>query len=813
MKASFLRILAVFVLLAAVGHAAEVRTRLASTFLARGEKSLLEVRVEQDEPDEMPRIPQVKDVVIESLGFATPRMLPGRRLEYVFQYIVSSYAIGEHEIAPFEVVVDGVRSKTEPIKFSVFDPNDLKWGEAVGKPREAQEAVRYASVIKVGDSKVFENQTIPAEIKIYIPRELSRYIQDWGVPEYDRKNLAVWRFEPSEIRGEVNLLGQPYISLSYPTTMTPLSAGEVEIGPATVRITYAKMVFDQFAQRLDVQATLDIPKHTFEAAPLPNGAPEGFDNAVGKFMLGTAIKDTEVTEGEPLALDVIVTGSGNLDNLRSPKLIDPEGWKIYDATPNQRGDERRNLDGTVVFSQFIRPLEMKTAIPPFRLVYFDPEKEKYETVTTEPISINMTPATGGRNFETSGPPQALPMPVERMTDILGLIDTKTLLVDSNTGKIGIIAKVIGVLVAVALMLRALWLRFGHLLERDEEKIEMRKDLQDVEKLRSADGVTFLKRAGAFIEKWFPREEDEELARILRERDQLCYRATKQETDLSKARRGEILKNLKKAAFGFMLLIIFGATSGHANGKDIHTAAKTAYEEAKYEEAAKKWLDAGPYEQLSADTLYNIGNAAYRMGEPGQAALYYRRALLRERNHTESLQNLRFIERKYGAITVKRPSYQYSLAKIELSTWKGILWSGGWLLVVGLLIFPATRAGSRWRVVGVIAFVLGPLLMSLGSLGWRYYPDDAEFAAAERQAVVVRKGTALHTDASRTSTEVIDAPQGSLAEVIERSGRWVYIGFATKTRGWVPAESIEMVVPDSKPEAPKVRKSTADGSSA
>ena len=49
-------------------------------------------------------------------------------------------------------------------------------------------------------------------------------------------------------------------------------------------------------------------------------------------------------------------------------------------------------------------------------------------------------------------------------------------------------------------------------------------------------------------------------------------------------------------------------------------------EGRYSEAAKGWLDSGPFEQLSADTLFNIGNAAYRMGSPGEAALYYRRAL-------------------------------------------------------------------------------------------------------------------------------------------------------------------------------------------
>lgn len=147
------------------------------------------------------------------------------------------------------------------------------------------------------------------------------------------------------------------------------------------------MIFDRFTQRLQLEASLTVPKFDFNAEPLPDGAPEGFDQAVGKFTIGTTIKQTNVLEGEPLALDVIVSGSGNLDTLRSPKLIDATGWKVYDAAASQRGEERRELNGMVTFSQLIRPLEMKTSIPPFRLVYFDPEEEIYKTVISEAIPL------------------------------------------------------------------------------------------------------------------------------------------------------------------------------------------------------------------------------------------------------------------------------------------------------------------------------------------------------------------------------------------------------------------------------------------
>jgi tetratricopeptide (TPR) repeat protein len=242
-------------------------------------------------------------------------------------------------------------------------------------------------------------------------------------------------------------------------------------------------------------------------------------------------------------------------------------------------------------------------------------------------------------------------------------------------------------------------------------------------------------------------------------------------------------------------------------------ALDAYDSARYEEAIKLWLEGGNYQDLTADTLYNIGNACYRAGSPGHAALYYRRALVRDPGHQESRQNLRFIERKCGAITVHRPEYQYALARIPLAAWQGMLWSGLWLCALAALVFPATRSGAHLRVAAVAALVIAPLLAACGGLGWRYFPNDAEFAPLARQAVIIGDKAILHADAARTSPDVIDAPPGSLCEVINESGRWAYVAFATKTRGWIPGEAIEKVVPTTPPVPPTIRKPKADGKSA
>jgi hypothetical protein len=321
-------------------------------------------------------------------------------------------------------------------------------------------------------------------------------------------------------------------------------------------------------------------------------------------------------------------------------------------------------------------------------------------------------------------------------------------------------------------------------------------------------------AGRFIERWLGERPPPEIMAVLAERDAHCFRQEQPAVPvLEPKRRMAILRLLRKAAMAVTLIFLLAQGIGLSRAADVSSRALDAYDSANYDEAVKLWLDGGNHDDLAADTLFNIGNACYRAGSPGHAALYYRRSLVREPSHQESRQNLRFIERKCGSITVHRPEYQYALARIPLEMWQGMLWSGVWLCALATLVFPATRPGARLRVAAIAVWVVAPLLAACGGLGWRYFPNDAEFAPLGRQAVIVGDKAVLHADAARTSPSVIDAPPGSLCEVICESGRWAYVAFATKTRGWLPAEAIEKIVPATPAAPPAIRKPKADGKSA
>jgi tetratricopeptide (TPR) repeat protein len=788
--------------------AAQAVSRLSSRFLTRGEQAYLEIAFSGPQPTAFPVIPEVPGVEIQPAGRGMQnQQLRGRREEFIFEYLISSYQTGSHILPPVEVLANGTTFRTEPLEFTVFNPDDLKWSEASA----GGVAFRYASAFRVMNDKPFEGETIPVEIKIFVPRDI--FVDDWGIPDFERDGLTAWRFQPSSMRSEVNLLGMPYISNSYPSTLTPTRSGRVGIGPASIRLITLQVVMDGLLRRVSQEVNLAVPKLEFDAVPLPAGAPEGFENAVGNFRLDVNSASTQVQEGDPVPVEITVSGSGNLDTLRPPAPVDPTGWKVYEPTTNPRGDERRELSGSTTFNQFLRPLELQPAIPAYRFVYFDPRDKTYKTLTSDPIVLDMTPATANSGLQSFGPPQALSTPVERMTDILTLIQPASLTLDGRRGLPPWSGHALAVLIALALILKALWMRHGHRFHRDPVRVARLSALREVERLRT-DDPGFLMAVGRFIERWLGGNHDPEISAVLAERDQLCFRGENASPPvLERKRRDAILRTLRKAAMAITALFLLGQATPRAHAGDVAVAAREAYDAARYDEAIEHWLKAGPYENLAPDTLYNIGNACYRAGSPGHAALYYRRALSRDPGHQEARQNLRFIERKYGSITIQRPEYQYALAKIPLAAWKNMLWTGLWLCLLAALVFPATRSGAPIRIAAIASLVIGPLLAAAGGLGWRYFPNDSEFAPPSRQAVIVAPDAVLHADAARTSPEVIDAPPGSICEIIRESGRWGYVGFATKTRGWIPLESIEPVIPTSPPTPPKIRKPKVDGKSA
>lgn len=781
-----------------------LRAQISSQFLVQGEQAILEYTVPEDvDPSAVLKVRPVEGLNIRPMGFgAEPRLTFGRRREYVFTYSITSYDPGNYTIPP-AVLDDGTNTvESPPVNLRIFRETDLQWSTV----RAGTGTIRYAASFRTTDDSPFVKEVLPTELKLYFPAE--QRVEDWGIPEFERDGVAAWRFEPNRVIGRANLLGRPYYAISFPSTLAPTRPGDVRLGPATLRLITVQSSFENFGSAFYEPVVLEVPPLSLEARDLPEGAPEGFDDAIGRFQLSVSAAETEIREGDPVTLTISVSGSGNLDTLDPPKPVSEDGWKLYPATPLQRED-RRSIDGLVAFRQFMRPTTPQIQVPPFRLVYFDPESETYQTLISDPIPLDVLPSTNAAVIGAT-PPAALPMPVEQMTDILGVIQGAGRLINPAVSLPPWWWQVLPALAALALIGAALRLHVGPKLKRDPEVVARRADLRAVERAPE-DHRSFFRAAGHFAERWLGDASNPLIVEILAKRDETCFQRDVSASPVPAPERRRILAGLRKLAFIFIGLAAFGISISPLPAEEIEateTSPAAAFEAGRFDDAARLWLESGPYERLSADTLYNIGNAAYRLGSPGEAALYWRRALLRDSTHPEARQNLRFMERKFGSISFKHKEFQYALAALPLSFWKNVLWASAWLALLGVLVFPATRRGARLRLAAVVAFVIAPLLAATGAVGWRYFPDEARFAPLTEQAVVVADLVNVRTDAARNSPLVIEAPAGSLVRLLTESGDWAYVAFTNDTRGWLPKDQVEPLIPDAPP-APPTRSRPSD----
>ncbi len=130
-----------------------------------------------------------------------------------------------------------------------------------------------------------------------------------------------------------------------------------------------------------------------DVKPLPSrDRPEDFGNAVGSFSLTANTDKTEVATGEAIALHVKLEGRGNLKMIPDISFPHLPDFTIYSSkrADNIRSLREDQIGGDKTWEYVIVPKAPgRQTIPSLSFSYFNAEQDKYETVTTPVISLNV----------------------------------------------------------------------------------------------------------------------------------------------------------------------------------------------------------------------------------------------------------------------------------------------------------------------------------------------------------------------------------------------------------------------------------------
>ena len=135
-----------------------------------------------------------------------------------------------------------------------------------------------------------------------------------------------------------------------------------------------------------------------------------------------------VQVGDPITVTSTISGRGNFDRVNAPALEDERGWHKYPPSSKFKQDDDVGISGTKTFEMVLSPNEKKQSISPFVFSYFDPAKENYVTLRSEPIPIHVeggavAAATPAPSVAPSQPGSATPAtaaakPTPKPQDIL-----------------------------------------------------------------------------------------------------------------------------------------------------------------------------------------------------------------------------------------------------------------------------------------------------------------------------------------------------------------------------------------------------------
>ena len=186
----------------------------------------------------------------------------------------------------------------------------------------------------------------------------------------------------------------------------PQQNGTLRIEPSELTVVVQVVLqsnrgFDPFFggghEIYNLRRKLVTPEVTVSVKDFPAGAPASFTGAVGRYTMEAKLSTDRLEANSAATATVKISGTGNLNFLQAPKLELPTSFELYDV----KSDEslRTNGSGNTGYRRFEYPFiaraEGDYTIPPIEFTYFNPETEKYVTISSQAFPIAITPDRNG----------------------------------------------------------------------------------------------------------------------------------------------------------------------------------------------------------------------------------------------------------------------------------------------------------------------------------------------------------------------------------------------------------------------------------
>ncbi len=257
---------------------------------------------------------------------------------------------------------------------------------------------------QVSNPNPYEGESFVYTFKFYTAAQIARgaNFQKPAFSGFTSKNIEGEKTYQSVVAGR----GYTVSELSY--ILVPIGPGEKIIEPAVLECNVVRSrsrsggAFDSFFSdpffgRTSLEPKVlrtESLKVNVKALPPYNGNAK-FSGLVGRFDIQAKVENNRLKVGDSTTLSLIIQGTGNIMDAEDPEIKVPqESFKVYKDTPEESIQTGANgFSGKKVFRTAIVPVKAGNySLDPIRIAYFDVSKGQYETRTTRPVSLMVSPS-------------------------------------------------------------------------------------------------------------------------------------------------------------------------------------------------------------------------------------------------------------------------------------------------------------------------------------------------------------------------------------------------------------------------------------
>lgn len=329
---------------------------------------------------------------------------------------------GTMRIAAPKAVVEGAHYEGTPVEIEVAPDPSRAAPPIIPSPTAPSDGGADATRGPTGitdpdalfDARVFLRTTIDRD-EVFIGDQLTYTIELYtrvnGSPRFSTEPGldGFWLHElididqPTEERREI-VRGVPFrVYTLRRIAAFPLRTGELSIEPPTLQMSLSSAFGLSRGETLERRGQ----KLSVRVKPLPDRVPS--DALVGEFTLRAQVDRERIKVGEALTYTVILEGRGNLSDLDLP-LPDLPGLRVLAPERNLTLTRRGGKVHSRLETRFLIIAEEpgQPLLPALRLPVFNPETERFDSLTTRTIQLDIRDESGAS--VPSAPPQSASSP-------------------------------------------------------------------------------------------------------------------------------------------------------------------------------------------------------------------------------------------------------------------------------------------------------------------------------------------------------------------------------------------------------------------